>query len=412
MHIVELRAENVKRIKAVAIRPGGDPLVVVGGQNGQGKSSVLDSIMYALAGGKSLPERPVRDGQSEAEIILDLGEIVVTRFFGDDGKTSVKVQSKDGASFSSPQTMLDGLIGKLSFDPLAFTRLDAKKQVEQLKQVVGLDFTEIDGKRLTKYEQRTLAGAEVKRIKAQIQGMPTPAITTSESVNVADLLSTLRAAEAMETQKERLARNVDTAKMALTNAESALRKAQADRDAAVDALAEAEAGLRGYCPPADSSDTIRAQLAGAEQHNESVRQAKALKAASESLVEAERKFHLLDIEINQIDADKKAKLEAAKFPVEGLSFTDGGLTFNGKPFAQASQAEQLKVAVAMGAALNSKARIILMRDGSLLDDSSLADLRRIAETHDMQVWVERVGKGKEVTVLIEDGSVVPMEAIV
>ena len=71
MNILELHVENVKRIKVVNIKPLTNP-VIIGGMNGQGKSSVLDSIMYALAGAKALPEKPIREGQEKLNITITI----------------------------------------------------------------------------------------------------------------------------------------------------------------------------------------------------------------------------------------------------------------------------------------------------------------------------------------------------
>ena len=79
MKIVELQAENVKRLKAVEITPDGT-MQVIGGRNAQGKSSVLDAIWLALGGGKASKETPlpIRDGEDKASVRLDLGDLVVT----------------------------------------------------------------------------------------------------------------------------------------------------------------------------------------------------------------------------------------------------------------------------------------------------------------------------------------------
>ena len=41
--ISSLEVENVKRVKAVSLTPTAEGLTVLGGRNGQGKTSVLDS---------------------------------------------------------------------------------------------------------------------------------------------------------------------------------------------------------------------------------------------------------------------------------------------------------------------------------------------------------------------------------
>ncbi|MGH9252599.1 MAG: AAA family ATPase, partial [Acidimicrobiales bacterium] len=123
MKIVKLTAENIKRLRAVEITPDGNTVIITG-RNGQGKTSVLDSIWYALGGGPAAKGtiRPVRDGQNRAEVTVDLGDLVVTRSWTSAGGTALRVENTDGARYKSPQQMLDGLVGKLSFDPLTFAQ--------------------------------------------------------------------------------------------------------------------------------------------------------------------------------------------------------------------------------------------------------------------------------------------------
>ena len=152
MKIIKLKAENVKRLEAVTITPDGN-LVVIGGRNAQGKTSVLDSITYALAGALSHPDRPIRDGEDKAKIVCELDDLIVTRTFTPKGGSLI-VSNKEGAKYASPQAMLDELTGKLTFDPLAFSRMPPKEQVNTLKSLVGLDFSELDAKRQALYDER------------------------------------------------------------------------------------------------------------------------------------------------------------------------------------------------------------------------------------------------------------------
>ena len=108
-----------------------------------------------------------------------------------------------------------------------------------------------------------------------------------------------------------------------------------------------------------------------------------------------------------IDEAKQDLLSKAKFPIEGLSFDESGVYYNETPFSQCSSAERLRVSTAMGmAALNKDPnglKIILIRDGSLLDADNLKMISDMAEKNGYQVWIERVGEGQECTVIIEDG---------
>ncbi len=107
---------------------------------------------------------------------------------------------------------------------------------------------------------------------------------------------------------------------------------------------------------------------------------------------------------------KSAAISTAKFPVPGLSFGDDGVLFNGIPFNQASSAEQLRVSFAIAASMKPKLPVILIKDGSLLDDHSMDLLRELAREYDAQCWIERVG-ADDVGIVLEEGEVVAIDGV-
>jgi len=165
-----LKAENIKKLVAVEITPSGS-VIRITGKNASGKTSVLDSIFWALGGMKGIQAQPIRKGQTRAKVEIDLGEMTVKRIFNEGGTTSLTIENKDGLSFKSPQTMLDGLLGKLSFDPLAFMNLEPRKQFETLRQLTGVDFSKLDGLRQRTYDERAATNRDVKRLEVQVEGM-------------------------------------------------------------------------------------------------------------------------------------------------------------------------------------------------------------------------------------------------
>jgi hypothetical protein len=134
-------------------------------------------------------------------------------------------------------------------------------------------------------------------------------------------------------------------------------------------------------------------------------QAKSLKELYAKYHTVATQYKNMTDELIAIGALKSKQIAEANFPVPGVTFGDDGILVNGIPFAQASSAEQLRIAVAMGLSANPKLRIILIRDGSLLDETSMTAVAEMAEKYDACVWMERVGEGKEVTVVIENGRV-------
>jgi hypothetical protein len=424
MKVIRLKAENIKRLVAVEIAPDGAPVVVIRGKNGAGKTSVLDAIAMAL-GGKSLqPPKPIRQGADRAEVTVDLGDLVIKRTWTGDETSYLSVASKDGASYRSPQALLDQLVGRISFDPLAFTRLEPGKQAEALRSLLGLDFSALEARRRALYEERTLMARAVREAEAKLAGLPeldAPDDLVDLSVLAAahrDAVTAIRAADArrqkLAERQSALGRRaatvgtlegqVDAARAALARAEAALATAREDYRHEEDRVT-AETIEVAAAPPPPDLEQLTEQIQHVEAVNARVRQKRDRARVQAGAAEGRDAVQTFTSHIEAIDAEKTKTLAGAAYPVPGLGFdAEGGLTFNGLPFAQASAAEQLRISVGVGLAMNPTIRVLLIRDGSLLDDANLTLLAEMAAARDAQLWIERVDGG--VGVLIEDGAVV------
>jgi hypothetical protein len=403
--VVSLTAENVKRLRAVEITPDPDgSIVVVAGRNAQGKSSILDSIWLALGGpaaGKATA-KPVRDGESKATVTVDLGEIRVTRSWTADGKSKLSVNAADGAKYSSPQGLLDQLVGRLSFDPLAFAQQDEKSQRRQLLELVDLPFDPDDlaEQRAGIFAARTDVNRDLKTARAQLDGMPVPpADLPEEEVSAGDLLTQARTAEEQH-------REVVRVRDAAVNAAARVQEAKAELTAALQAQRAADAAVVDLPADLPDPDAVTAQLASMEETNAAVRAAKQRAEVADRVEQLDAYSQNLTDQISAIDRQRDEALAAATMPIDGLGIDEDGVTYQGVPLKQASGAEQLRVSLAMAMALNPRIRVIRITDGSLLDSSNMALIEQMATDADFQVWVERVDESGQVGVLIEDGAVV------
>lgn len=394
MKIVSLQAENFKRLKAVEITPDGNT-VVISGKNAQGKSSVLDAIWAALAGGKGgAVQRPVRDGQRKARVRLDLGDVVVERKWSGE-RTSLEVTAASGAKFPSPQKMLDDLIGSLSFDPLAFATQDGKRQRKTLIDLVPEDAAELDriaDERKQAYDARTLVNRDVKTRRAQVDAIDFPDDTPDEEVDVVALAGEVQAASQAVQRRETLL------------AEHALNKREIERLQARQAEI-VEEGKSLKWATEDHVAALTTRLSEVDAANRHVRAKQTFNELYESLRNAEVESSRLSDVITLADEKRDEIIAGLKLPVPGLSFDEEGVLYNGVPFVQASAAERLRVSVAMAMALNPEIRVIRITDGSLLDSDNMALIEEMAADKDFQVWVERVSDGEDVGVVIEDGEV-------
>ena len=401
--IVRLESTNYKRLKAVEIAPDPDGnLVIVAGKNGQGKSSILDSITAALGGvnAKTTP-KPIRDGEERAEIILETEDLIVTRRFTPSGST-LTVKSPDGAVYPKGQAKLDDLLGKLSLDPLAFTHLSDRDQLATLLGLVELPFDpdKLAAERKALFERRTEANRAVKELTARAADyISKPADLPEKEVSVSDLILRYNAGQADHLAKSRMRADLDTARAAVERARAELEAAERELSVADREYAKWD----GIELP--DLEAIQAQVANAEQINAAVRHQQGGEKVRAMLTIAQQEATELTKGIEEIDAQKAAGLAAAKFPIAELGFDDSGVTYRGVPFKQASSAEQLRVSLAMAIALNPKLRVIRIADGSLLDSDNLALVESIARENDFQVWIEMVGDGNGRGIIIEDGQV-------
>ncbi len=406
LHILELRVENLKRLRAVQITPDGD-LVVLSGQNGAGKSSVLDAIAMALGGGSQIPAEPIRRGADRAEVVVDLGEIIVRRTFTAAGGGQLVVSNREGARFQSPQSMLDALVGRLSFDPLAFAREKPARQAEILRELVGLDLAPLDAKRAELYAERTAVNKRAASLRARFEAMPKHE-APEEPVDVGELAEQLKAAQLQNQENARQLAALVSARDTLATRQNRVATLRAELAKAVRSSAEAVQNLEAKTANMVEANTaaLLEQIRGAESINRLVREnhQRAAVAGEHALVE--RQAGALTQEIEAIDQKKADAIAAARMPVPGLGFgADGVVTLNGLPLDQASAAERLRVSVAIGLAMNPRLRVLLIRDASLLDRESMRQVAEMAKAAGAQLWVERVEVDDQTTVLIEDGQV-------
>lgn len=426
MKVIELKAENFKRLSAVDITPRGH-VIPVSGKNAQGKSSVLDAIWAALQPSDAKIGVPLRKGAESGRVRLMLGtekaELIVERKYRDGGST-VSVKSADGKStFNSPQKMLDALVGHLSFDPLSFARKNAKEQFDELRKVVQLDidFTAIKSLNDQDFSRRTDVNRQAKAKRSQAEAITVLADLPEAPLDEEKLLNDLQSAgnvntdiEVRRANRERAAEQIDQHKanaQAKRDHAAELRR-QADledeaanvEDSRADALQE-KLNEAGPLPEPVDVTELRKQLDAARTTNAAIAnraRRRALEAEADSL---EAEAEVLTKAMDDRNAGVAKAISEAKMPVEGLGLGEDVVTFNGVPFAQASMAEKLKVSMALAMAANPQLRVIRITDGSLLDDDSMAVIGEMARDKDFQVWVERVSNDRSVGIVIEDGAV-------
>ena len=408
MKVQALHIQNTMRIKVADIeRPDGH-MVVLTGKNAQGKSSALKSLFWAIGGPKAVQiDQVVREGADKAVVNVELDDYVVTRSQTAGGTMTLKVETKDGKSFKSPQALLDSILSKSSIDPVAFIGLSAKDQVAKLLEIVKLSINpqEIDAKIKSIYEERTAIGRVVKQLEGQLAGMAEVADDVpNEPVSASALLAELEAANSEISANGIKRDNLESYQQLIGQKKEEIKTLQ-DEVARFEAWIEAnESEINALVDP--DIDTIKAKLADIDGINAKVRSKQDYVEVSDKLATQRDLAAACTTNINDFEAQKRAALADAKFPVNGLGFGDGCVTYNDIPLSQASSAEQIRVSMAIAMATNPDLKVIHIAAGSLLDSEGMNIIKELAEEGDYQVWIEKVDESGKVGIVFEDGEIV------
>ena len=404
--IVKLQVENIMRVKTAEILPK-DSTVVIGGKNMAGKTTILESIAMALGGKRAIPVEPIHRGEDSANIILELEDIIITLNFTANDKSYLKVTAKDGAAYSSPQAMLDKLYSSLTFDPLAFSRMGAMEQAVVLMRLAGLDFTELDSLREQAYDERRDLSRDVKAMEARIKSAERYEDVPDEQVIVSGIMQELEAAETENESIREQKHAMELCERLVAEKKAEIESLEQKLETAREILSGAEEELKSFSgikEPIDLSP-FKERLATAAETNEKIKANEAYKSLAREYQSLTSKVKDCTKTMESIDSKKATMLAGANFPIGGLSINENGVTYSDIVFSQCSQAERLRVSVAMGLAMNPELRVLLIRDGSLLDKDNLEMISEMAKDADAQIWIERVGEGEECSIIMVDGEV-------
>lgn len=411
MRIIQLHSENIKRVKVVDIIPD-DNVIVLSGKNSEGKTSVLDSIWFAIqyrAASKGNPS-PLRRGTDKGVVTVDLGEYIVTRRFTKSG-TTLEVSTPDGSTIRSPQKLLDGLIGDLSFDPWEFSRKSEKDQREMLADVLyaitegELDLAAFEARHKVAFESRSEINREKKRLSALITQMAPPTgQDPNEEISITDLTQAITDGMNIRNEAQVLADQEVEIRNKIRNFKNEILLLEKEHERIVEAFKEV--------PDVPNIDDLQTELANVEQTNKRAREVISYNKIRKSLTSVEAEVKGYNDAMELIEIEKAEALEASPLPVERLKvLPDGIMVLNEEdelvPFIQASAAQRLKISLGIAMAANPKLRVIRISDGSLLDDESMDIVRSMADEEDFQVWIEFASRNDQdrIGVYIEDGSV-------
>ena len=398
--INKLEIENVKRVKAVKIEPTATGLTVIGGKNRQGKTSVLDSIAWALGGDRYRPSEPQRDGSvipPSLHIVLSNGLVVERK-----GKNSdLKVIDPNGKK--GGQQLLNEFVETLALDLPKFMQASSSDKAKTLLQIIGVgnQLFELERQEKELYNKRLTIGQIADQKKKFAAEQPYYPDAPKEPVSVTDLIKRQQDILAKNGENQRKRQNLAFLQSQAEDIQVKINDLLARQKSI---LADLEIAQKSALDLHDESTAeLEQSITSIEEINSKVRKNLDKDKAEEDAKEYESQYSELTSQINAVRTAKTDLLNGAKLPLPGLSVVDGELTFNGFKWDNMSGADQLIVSAAIVRQLNPKCGFVLL---DKLEQMDLDELKRFGEwleAEGLQAIATRVSTGEECSILIEDG---------
>lgn len=404
-----LELENVKRIRAVAMEPSPAGLTVIGGDNNQGKTSVLDTIAWALGGDRFKPTNAARDGSAippRIRITLSNGLIVERS-----GKNSaLKVTDPNGRK--SGQQLLNSFIEELALNLPKFMESPDREKANTLLQIIGVgdQLRDLERKETEVYNRRRVVGQEADRKKKFALEMPFYPDAPDEPVSAYELIQRQQKILAINGENQRKRQMVEQLtyqrnRMAaeMDNLADKLKHLQEEYAVCCGELEIAHKSAEDIHD--ESTAQIEEDLQNIEAINIKVRANSDRERAEQEAQRYRQQYDDLTVELEDTRKAKVELLNGAKLPLPGLGVEEGCLTYKNKRWDGMSGSDQLKVATAIVRALNPQCGFVLVDKLEQMDLKTMREFGAWLQSENLQCIATRVSRGSECTIIIEDGQI-------
>lgn len=400
MKIHSLAIENTKRVKAVALEPAQNGLTVIGGNNGQGKTSVLDAIAWALGGDRYRPTNAQRDGSvipPYIKVTLDNGLVVERK-----GKNS-SLTVTDPSGRKAGQQLLNEFVNELALNLPKFMEASDREKADTLLRIIGVGdkLTAIEQAETRKYNERLALGRIADQKAAFVKSLPYHTDAPNEMVSAGELIRRQQDILARNGENNRLRMKRDQLLSERYTISQQLQELTQKYDTICEQCRIAEKDAEDLQD--ETTEEIERDIKRIDEINRKVRANLDHDKAEEDAREATHQYNALTAEIDELRRQKRALLDSAPLPLDGLSVEGGALLYMGKRWDCMSASEQLRVATAIVRKLNPKCGFVLMDKLEQMDADTLREFGAWLEGEGLQVIATRVSTGDECQIVIEDG---------
>jgi myosin heavy subunit len=412
--LVRLELENVKRVSIVKFDISENGLTLIGGANQQGKTTILDSIAFALGGKKYAPSNLQREGSmatAHIKVTMSNGLVVERK-----GKTAA-LKITDPSGKKAGQALLDSFIDELSINLPKFIQMNDIDKAKQLLRILGIEkeLLAIDAREDVATDARKEAKIIAGNKEAAIAEMPihddVPAVPVDTVKLIKKSGEILKRNEANQKLRNSLSyceQDMESAKKSFELAQEELKKAKEDMEQCKKDLDTARKSAENLQD--ESTEELQTQIENVEDTNAKVRDNLNKEKAEEELEVYTQKVDEAETEVTSIRAEREKFLNNAKMPLPNLTVGKNKkdvpcLLYDGKEWDCMSTMEQIRVATAIVKELKPECGFILLDGLEAFDNNNLKELGEWLTKEELQAIGTRVGTDGECSLIIEDGQI-------
>ena len=428
--ILSLVVENFKNIEKTEVDFAGRSATIIG-KNGAGKSSLIQAICSPIDA-NYLPAKPIKKGEERGSIELTIGgklngedeTYTLGLYFSDKHKKGrVTIANSDGEQVKGGKQLISDIVGNIGFDIQEFIKLGVtstgaiskpgtQEQIEILKELMPRDILkqmhELDREYDHTYEVRAGVNRDINHAKAKLEGHELSQEELEfykEAIDTKEIVSKMNNITKEIEDYNKVDNGTRDAYHLIPQIEDEITKLREDLKKNEKALAEAkkkhEKGSKWLSKVTKPSiETLNDELSNANQHNEKVKEIKGLEESQSVIRNLETDSETRTKRLEAIKKEKKDIFAASPLPVKGLTFDDEGIYFKGLPFVEGQHPTSTIIAIGarIGMSLNPNLRMLVIKDGSLLDKSTLNWLVTMCEKENYQLFIEKVSNNEEVEI--------------
>lgn len=411
MRIESVSIRSIKGIEALDFELGS--VNILSGDNGTGKTSVLDAIRSIFEGGHD--PALLRNGAESGYVAIRLSDgHQITKTVTEKGSV-LAVKSEDGSVVPAPKRFVEQLAEGFAYDPLAFLAAKPKDRLAFLLKAMPIYFTpeevealvgarpakqlDIDGLAAFRqgiYERRTAVNLQMKNLDGTIttlqQSLPAE-IDECASVTVGELRAKRDAAlaakeQAIATLRGKAAERIEELRREFESAAEAIRSSCNEAVAAEHSAVDAEIATIDH-------DLGRAEAAAehATRAKQTILSIADFRAQSKALVGEALE---LSRQIEAIDTLKKRKL--SELPIEGVEPRDGEIYYNGVPLDHVNTQQQVFLAFQVASLLPGKLGFMICDHSEAIVGENWDEFLAGAKRSKYQVVAARATAGEPLSV--------------